>query len=74
MYEMKDEYLTGIKSIDDEHRRLFEIADEIYELQKNEYIVDKYDNIRHVLDELKNYTLMYFQHEEEYMESINYKK
>ena len=29
MYELKEEYLTGIEQIDNEHRTLFEIADEI---------------------------------------------
>ena len=32
MYEFKEEYVTGIESVDAEHRRLFEIADEAYEL------------------------------------------
>lgn len=74
MYEMKDEYLTGIESIDNEHRRLFEIANEVYELSINEFIADKYDNIREVLRELREYTKLHFTHEEEYMKSINYKK
>lgn len=74
MYEMKDEYLTGIEFIDNEHRRLFEIADEVYELSVNEFIADKYDNIKDVLRELREYTKMHFAHEEEYMKSINYKK
>lgn len=74
MYEMKEEYLTGIKMIDMEHARLFEIANEIYDLQREEFIVDKYDNIRKVLEELKEYTLLHFQHEEAYMESIQYKR
>ena len=74
MYEMKDEYLTGIEFIDNEHRRLFEIANEVYELSINEFIADKYDNIREVLRELREYTKIHFTHEEEYMKSINYKK
>lgn len=74
MYEMKDEYLTGVEIIDKEHRKLFEIAEEIYVLLKNEFITDKYDKIAEVLGELKDYSLMHFKHEEEYMESINYKK
>lgn len=74
MYEMKDEYLTGIKMIDAEHRRLFEIADEIYQLQKEEFLADKYDQIRKILEELKDYTIMHLEHEEKYMESIGYKK
>lgn len=74
MYEMKEEYFTGIKSIDDEHKRLFEIADEIYKLQGNEFIPDKYDQIRDVLEQLREYTYIHFAHEEEYMESIGYKR
>ncbi|MBE5961416.1 MAG: bacteriohemerythrin [Lachnospiraceae bacterium] len=74
MFEMKDEYLTGIKQIDEEHARLFEIAEEAYQLLKEEYVVDKYDNIVTIINELKDYTRFHFAHEEEYMESIGYKK
>lgn len=74
MYELKDEYLTGIPQIDDEHRRLFALAEEIYQLQQNEFIPDKYDNIRDVLQELRDYTKNHFDHEEAYMTSINYKR
>lgn len=74
MYEMKDEYLTGIRMIDEEHKRLFEIADSLYYLQKEEFLVDKYDQIQGILNELKDYTLLHFEHEEKYMESIAYKK
>ncbi|MEG0805010.1 MAG: hemerythrin family protein [Lachnospiraceae bacterium] len=74
MYEMKDEYLTGIELIDREHKKLFEIAEKIYQLQIEEFVPDKYDNIREILGELRDYTMMHFSHEEEYMKSINYKK
>lgn len=74
MYEMKDEYMTGIDFIDKEHRRLFEIAEETYRLKNDEFIPDKYDQIQNLLDELKDYTAMHFSHEEEYMQSIGYKK
>lgn len=74
MYEMKDEYLTGIEFIDNEHRRLFEIAEETYQLKNDEFIPDKYDQIKSLLNELKDYTAMHFAHEEEYMQSIGYKK
>lgn len=37
MYEMKPEYYTGIAQIDEEHKKLFEIADEAYELYKRIY-------------------------------------
>lgn len=74
MYEMKKEYYTGIEQIDKEHERLFEIANELYQLSKEEFIADKYDNIRSLLDELREYTKYHFRHEEEYMQSIGYKQ
>lgn len=74
MYEFKEEYLTGIERIDQEHKRLFEIAEELYELKNEEFIPDKYDNIRHILEELRDYTLTHFEHEEEYMKEIGYKR
>ncbi len=73
MYEFKEKYVTGIASVDTEHKRLFEIADEAYQLTKEEFLVDKYDQVRHILGELKEYALQHFEHEEAYMESINYK-
>lgn len=74
MYEMKDEYKTGIDFIDEEHKRLFEIANETYELLSNDLIPDKYDYIIEVVNKLKDYTKMHFEHEEEYMRSISYKR
>ncbi len=74
MYEMKDEYYTGIDFIDQEHSKLFSICNEAYELLTNDFIPDKYDYILSVVNELKNYTKYHFQHEEEYMISIGYKR
>lgn len=74
MYEMKKEYFTGIDFIDEEHTKLFAIANEVYELLTNQFIPDKYDYILKVVHDLKDYTKYHFHHEEEYMESIGYKK
>ena len=73
MYEFKEEFKTGIDQIDQEHKRLFEIADQIYELKNKEFVHDKYDEIRSILEELRDYTDTHFAHEEAYMESIGYK-
>ncbi len=73
MYEFKEEYVTGIASVDAEHKRLFEIAGEAYQLTKENLLMDKYDQVRHILGELKEYALQHFEHEEAYMASINYK-
>ena len=44
-YEFTDDYLTGIELIDKENEHLFEIANETYDLLKNEFVTDKYDRI-----------------------------
>ena len=74
MYEMKEEYFTGIDKIDEEHKRLFELAEETYQISKQEFVPDKYDQIQTLLQELKDYTIMHFEHEEEHMEEIGHKK
>lgn len=74
MYEMKPEYYTGIEFIDQEHAKLFSIANRAYELLMDQYIPDKYDYIIEVIVELKDYTKYHFQHEEEYMNSVGYKR
>ena len=74
MYEMKDEYKIGVEKIDEQHKKLFELADKAYMLLKDEFTIDKYDKIVQIINELKDYTVFHFKSEEEYMESINYKR
>ena len=71
---MKPEYYIGIDMIDEEHKQLFKYADEAYELLHDEFTPDKYDRINIILENLRNYTVKHFSDEEQYMESINYKK
>lgn len=71
-YVFSNEYLTGIKLIDDEHRQLFALVNEVHKLVNDDLMFDKYDEIMRILTELKNYTEMHFQDEENYMEKINY--
>lgn len=74
MVKWEDKYCLRIEAIDEQHKQLFEIAGRIYELLKNELLTDKYDHIIEIIDELKNYTIYHFKAEEEYMQSIGYKK
>ena len=74
MIEWKDEYALGIEEIDEQHKQLFEIADRIYALIQNNLVMDKYDGIVAIINELKEYTIYHFAAEEKYMESIGYKK
>lgn len=74
MFEWKKEYELGITKVDDEHKKLFEIADRGYELLKNKFVLDKYDKIMAIMTELRDYAQFHFSAEEEYMMSIGYKK
>ena len=74
MYEMKEAFWTGIALIDTEHEQLFTYANDIYEILNDEFAIDKYDNIRNILNLLRDYTKKHFADEEAYMESIGYKK
>lgn len=74
MYKMKPEYYTGIEFIDQEHTKLFEIANKVYEVLTNDFIPDKFDYIVEVINELRDYTKYHFSHEESYMNSISYKR
>ena len=49
----KEEYSLGVEKIDQQHRKLFEIAGRAYELLKDELRIDKYDEIVAILEELK---------------------
>ena len=73
-YEFTKDYHTGIDFIDEEHAKLFEIANRAYDLLTNQFVTDKYDAIVAVREELRDYTKYHFNHEEEYMKSINYPK
>ena len=72
MLTFSDKYRTGVEIIDKEHRRLFEILADMNELNRDEFIPDKYDAIADVVEELKDYTVKHFQDEERYMQSIDY--
>ena len=73
MFEMKEEYKIGIKELDEQHERLFQIAEKAYTLLTNEFIADKYDGIVDILNELTEYAKSHFTYEEEYMQEIGHK-
>ena len=53
-YEFTDDYLTGIDFIDNEHRRLFAIANEAHDVLTNEFMADKYNHIVQIMEELRD--------------------
>lgn len=70
----KDEFSVGIPAIDGQHKKLFDIANQISELLTNQLLLDKYDQIIAVLNELRDYTVEHFAAEEAYMLQHKYRK
>lgn len=72
LLHFSSKYYTGIPFIDEEHKKLFDIIQDVYHLIEEQFLYDKYDKIMAILKELKAYTEFHFQNEEMYMEKINY--
>lgn len=73
MFEWKKEFELGIESIDNEHKRLLEIGNQISDMLSNhDDESDNYDDIIDVIGELKDYTIYHFANEEAHMEACNY--
>ncbi|WP_371378070.1 bacteriohemerythrin [Sporomusa aerivorans] len=70
----KEDYCIGVTAIDEQHHRLFDIANEIDRLLNNELIIDKYDQIIAIVSELREYTVRHFAAEEAYMLEVKYPK
>lgn len=65
MFLWKKEFELGITSIDDQHKRLLEIGNQINSLLINHSDDDdNFDEIHNVIEELKDYTVYHFNTEE----------
>ncbi|MCD6173797.1 MAG: hemerythrin family protein [Sulfurimonas sp.] len=65
----EDNYSIGIDFIDTQHQKLFEIVNKLYDLEESPNIKEE---IREILYAFKDYTIVHFRDEEEYMKSIGY--
>lgn len=69
MYQFTEDCLTGIPEIDEEHRRLFDIINEAFDMAGEEGAAAS--GAKNLLRTLKKYAETHFAHEEEYMEKLN---
>ena len=67
-----DTFKTGIPLVDEEHKKLFDIIGKIHKTLETELVHDKFDAIIDILNELKEYTIVHFADEENYMREIGY--
>ncbi len=73
MFKWTEEYALGIDEIDDQHKRLFEIGNELFHLLNTAAPSrDIYEEISAIVDDLKDYTVFHFRTEEVYFEQFHY--
>lgn len=69
-FEFTDDCLIGHEELDQDHEKMFELLNKgIYVLQ-DEFIMDKYDYIKEIFEELLDYSNTHFAREEGYMMKI----
>lgn len=73
-YEFKEEYCVGVTLIDEEHRELFRIIQQVDGLVRMGVTDGDFVEIQEIMERLKNYTKEHFADEEEYMQSIGYER
>jgi hemerythrin len=70
----RDEYSVGVEMLDNQHKKLFEIGNNIILALREDSTVDRNDKITSLLKDLKDYTIYHFKSEETFMKEINYDK
>lgn len=69
--EWNDDYLLGIQEIDNQHKKLVGIANELYDITTESEESYKLDMSK-VLKKLTDYTVYHFSSEEEFMKRYGY--
>lgn len=72
MYQFTDDCLTGLATIDNEHRQLFKTINEISEILMDETkdADEVLQSAKNLMVTLKEYAATHFAHEEDYMREI----
>ncbi|VBB06669.1 Hypothetical protein LUCI_1905 [Lucifera butyrica] len=72
MFDWKEIYGSGVADIDVQHKRLFVLMADLYEIASLNDGMDYYDQIKAVFSELKKYTVYHFEYEEKLMQDNHY--
>lgn len=68
----RDEFSCYDKTIDEQHKKLIDLINEINDLTQYDDHIDRYDNIVEVFNELIEYSKYHFSHEEALFEEHGY--
>ena len=72
LIEWKDEYSVGNKKIDNQHKHLVDVLNQLYTLANDPEFFEKIDETKVLIDELRKYTIEHFGTEEEYFDKFDY--
>lgn len=72
MIVWNEKYSCGVESIDQQHKRLFELGAHLFTLLEEVGEYDQFDDILAVLQEMKDYTVYHFDYEEKLLEQNGY--
>jgi hemerythrin len=64
-----EEYSIGVKTIDNQHKKLFDLVNALYDLEDGDDVKEK---LRKILYDFSDYIKTHFQNEEHYMLSIDF--
>ena len=64
-----DTYRLGIKGIDRQHQKLFDLVNELYDLEESDNVKEE---IRKILYAFHDYTIVHFKDEEDFMKAIKF--
>lgn len=69
----KDSFSCHVASIDAEHQHLFKLVGDLFDIAKNAKDgYDVYDDLQNVFNQLTDYTITHFAHEERMMDEFGY--
>ena len=70
MFRFTKDCIIGVDQLDKEHQYLFELINDGIDILHNNYIGERYEDIKEILAKLEDYSEEHFAHEEAYMEEI----
>lgn len=73
-FKWKESYSLNIDEIDEQHKKLLQIGEEVYDIAALDDGYDHYDDIMTLLDKLLEYTEYHFRYEENMLKEHNYKE
>ncbi len=74
MIQWRESYRIGIDIIDEQHKKLFDLAEQAEAMLELSDYIDKYDEIVGIVDELRAYVKYHFGEEEKILFKIQYNK